>query len=150
MKTYPTLFNNGQSDPEVIFNSFQWIGEYHVWFHILCLVCGLHGVWCLFQGSWHDTIMLYLLMLNCRGGGLYVVCACQVCDCYMYFAVVATGTGVVRPFFCSKNLGGFLDALNSKILLCPLLFLCCSCCLCFAFACSVSNSRFLVWKRVYH
>ena len=42
---------------------------------VFCLVHGLHGVWCLFQGSWY---VLYL-MLVCRGGGLYM--CVQVCDC---------------------------------------------------------------------
>ena len=44
--------------------------------HIFCLVHGLHGVRCSFQGS--CTCILYPLVFNCRGGGWYVMCAKSV------------------------------------------------------------------------
>ena len=48
MKTYPALFYGivvEQSDLEVVLSK-----EYCVWFHISCIVRGLYGVWCSFQG----------------------------------------------------------------------------------------------------
>ena len=111
---------------------------------ISCLVShSLHSVWsawCLVsvQGSWHDTIMLYLLVLNCRGGGLYVASAKSVT---VTFAVVTTGTG---PF-----LSLMLWIARCCFALCCF-FAVLSCCLCFAFTCSDSNSRIMVWERGYH
>ena len=53
-------------------------------------MCGLHDVWCLFQGDWY---VLYLLVLDCRGGGLYVVCAKSVAVTLLLLVHLSLGLG---------------------------------------------------------
>ena len=46
-----------QSDPEALFKQLS-VKEYHVWLHKYCLVHGLYGIWCSFQGGWYVLILL--------------------------------------------------------------------------------------------
>ena len=76
MKTYPTLFCDVIMDKVTLRCSLTVFckGISCLVSHVL-LMHGLHGAWCSFQGSLY---MLYLLVLDCRGGGLYVICAKSV------------------------------------------------------------------------
>ena len=79
-KTYPTLFYDIKGPWGVFVYHFNSIGMSWMVSHIFCLMYGLHGVRCSFQGSWYMHVMstgvqLYRWWLIC-----YV---CQVCGCYL-------------------------------------------------------------------
>ena len=41
---------------------YKW---YHFWFHVSCLVHGLHGVWCSFQGWDSGTLAHWVTLSGC-------------------------------------------------------------------------------------
>ena len=67
---------------------------YHFWFHVSCLVHGLHGVWCSFQG-WDGTLAHWVthsvgVSLRTPFGGLCYPPTCSF-DCAVSPSVVHVG-----------------------------------------------------------
>ena len=72
-----------------------------------CLVYGLHGVRCLFQGSCYTV---YPLVFNCRGGGWHVMCVKSVAVTSLC-AIFCVDSDLAFPIICLLSL--FHHVINS-------------------------------------